>query len=98
MFSAIEGFLLERKNSKIKEKIKPNLDESEKQKILNDLEERFCLAGWLPDAAKRATWLTMVSHPSKFSHPDAKTSSIISKSKKANDGYLRSGNVEYELY
>lgn len=97
MHNVIKGFLLERKNSKIKEKIKPNLDESEKQKILDDLEKQFSLEVWLPDAAKRATWLTMVSHPSKFSHPDAKTSSIISNNKKANDGYLRSGNVEYGL-
>ncbi len=97
MIKTIEKFLLERKNSKIKEKIKPNLDETEKQKILDDLEKQFSVEFWLPDAAKRAAWLTMVSHPGKFSHPDAKTSSIISENKKANDGYLRSGNVEYEL-
>ncbi|MFT6219935.1 MAG: CRISPR-associated protein Csy1 [Lentimonas sp.] len=97
MNSTITEFLLERKNVKIKDKIKPNLYELEKQNILDELEEKFSLENWLPDAAKRATWLTMVSHPSKFSHPDAKTSSIISENKRANDGYLRSGNVSYGL-
>ena len=39
----------------------------------------------------------MVSHPSKFSHPSAKTSSVIAQVKSAQDGYLRSGNVHYPL-
>lgn len=39
----------------------------------------------------------MVSHPSKFSHPSAKTSSVIANVEQRNDGYLRSGNVEYSL-
>ena len=97
MLVVVEQFLLERKQDKIKEKIKPNLEESEKQKILSDLEEKFSLNNWLPDAAKRASQLSMVSHPGKFSHPSAKTSSIIAKRERANDGYLRSGNVEYDL-
>ncbi len=85
----IEEFLFERKNLKLK----TAKTDSEKQKI----EEQFALENWLPNAAKRAGQLTIASHPSKFSHPDAKTSSIIAKNRKANDGYLRSGNVEYEL-
>jgi CRISPR-associated protein Csy1 len=51
----------------------------------------------VPDAAKRVTQLSMVSHPSKFSHPSAKTSSVIAKVEQSNDGYLRSGNVDYSL-
>lgn len=97
MKKIIEEFLLERKNAKVKEKVKAGLLEDEKQKILDDLEEQFSLSVWLLDAAKRVSQLTMASHPSKFSHPDAKTSSIIAKGNKANDGYLRSGNVDYEL-
>ncbi len=97
MKKIIEEFLLERKNAKIKEKIKAGLGEDEKQKILDELEEQFSFSVWLLDAAKRVSQLTMASHPSKFSHPDAKTSSIIAKGNKVNDGYLRSGNVDYEL-
>lgn len=97
MKKIIEEFLLERKNAKIKEKVKAGLGDDEKQKILNELEEQFSLPVWLLDAAKRVSQLTMASHPSKFSHPDAKTSSIIAKNNKLNDGYLRSGNVDYEL-
>ncbi len=97
MHIKIQEFLTERKNAKIKEKIKQTTEESEKQKILEDLEEQFSPYNWLPDAAKRAYQLTIASHPSKFSHPDAKTSSIIAKNNKANDGYFRSGNINYEL-
>ncbi len=97
MKKIIEEFLLERKNAKIKEKVKPDLAEDEKQKILDELEEQFSLSVWLLDATKKISWLTMSSHPSKFSHPDAKTSPVIAKNNKTNDGYLRSGNVDYEL-
>jgi len=97
MKKIVEDFLLERKNAKIKEKLKANLAEDEKQKILDDLDRQFSLSIWLPDAAKRASQLTMSSHPSKFSHPDAKTSSLIAKNSQANDGYLRSGNVSYQF-
>jgi CRISPR-associated protein Csy1 len=76
MKKIIEEFLLERKNAKIKEKVKPDFLEDEKQKILDDLEEQFSLSVWLLDAAKRVSQLTMASHPSKFSHPDAKTSLV----------------------
>lgn len=93
----IEEFLKERKNAKIKEKIKASFSEDEKQKILDELEEQFSFSAWILDAAKRVSQLTIASHPSKFSHPDAKTSSIIATSNKINDGYLRSGNVDYEL-
>jgi CRISPR-associated protein Csy1 len=67
-----------------------------------DLEEqasdKFSLAKWVSDAAKRAIQLSITSHPSKFSHPDAKTSSIIANTQCRTDGYLRSGNVNYQNY
>lgn len=97
MKKLIEEFLLERKNTKIKEKVKANFSEEEKQEVLDDLETQFSFFVWILDAGKRASQLTIASHPSKFSHPDAKTSSIIAKNNKKNDGYLRSGNVDYEL-
>lgn len=58
--------------------------------------ERFSIEKWIPDAAKKAKQLSMASHVCKFSHPDAKASPIIANSAFRNDGYLRSGNVQYE--
>ena len=97
MSNKIEEFLVGRKNAKIKEKVKQNIEDLEKQRILEELEEQFSPQNWLPNAAKRASQLTIASHPSKFSHPDAKTSSIIAKNNKENDGYLRNGNIDCEL-
>ena len=97
MNQKISEFFVERKTAYLKAKIKPSLSPEEEAQILADAEDRFSLSTWLPDAAKRASQLSMVSHPSKFSHPSAKTSSVIAKSNYVNDGYLRSGNIEYEL-
>ena len=58
--------------------------------------EKFSIEKWIPDAAKKAKQLSMASHVCKFSHPDAKAAPIIANSAFCNDGYLRSGNVQYE--
>lgn len=93
----ISDFFAERKAAWLKAKLKPSLTDDEHVKIQQEANEKFALANWLPDAARRAGQLTMVSHPGKFSHPSAKTSSVIVKGRQAIDGYLRSGNVDYEL-
>jgi CRISPR-associated protein Csy1 len=97
MSQSISNFFAERKAAWLKAKLKPSLTDDEQAQIQQEANEKFSLANWLPDAARRAGQLTMVSHPGKFSHPSAKTSSVIANSSKANDGYLRSGNVDYEL-
>ncbi|MDQ5939965.1 MAG: CRISPR-associated Csy1 family protein, partial [Pseudomonadota bacterium] len=61
------------------------------------IEESFAPENWIPEAAKRAGQLSLVSHPSKFTHPSAKTSSIVFKSEFIADGFLRSGNVYAQL-
>lgn len=71
--------------SKRKEKEK---DENKKGK--------FSLETWVPDAAKKAKQLSLATHVCKYSHPDAKATPIISTPAFQNDGYLRSGNVNYE--
>lgn len=93
----ISNFFAERKAAWLKAKLKPSLIDEEQIQLQQEANEKFALANWLPDAARRAAQLTMVSHPGKFSHPKAETSSVIVKSYQANDGYLRSGNVDYEL-
>jgi CRISPR-associated protein Csy1 len=86
---AIVTFLSERKAAKLK-------GVSDEEQI-SKIHDTFHPENWLPDAAKRAGQLSLVSHPSKFTHPSAKTSSIISESTFVSDGFLRSGNVVSEL-
>ena len=94
---AIHQFFADRKAAWLKAKGKSDATEEEKADLEQQASERFALASWLPDAAKRAGQLSIVSHPSKFSHPSAKTTAIIAKAKPKKDGYLRTGNLEYAL-
>ncbi len=97
MVDVIIDFLAERKATWLKVKLKADMDEAVQQDLYNEANDKFSLPTWLPDAAKRVTQLSMVSHPSKFSHPSAKTSSVIAYCSSNNDGYLRTGNVNYPL-
>ncbi|MFU9047991.1 type I-F CRISPR-associated protein Csy1 [Acinetobacter tibetensis] len=97
MTASIEAFLNERKELWLKDRLKKAENETVIAELQQQANERFSLQEWLPDAAKRVSQLSMVSHPSKFSHPSAKTSSVIVQAKHAVDGYLRSGNVDYPL-
>lgn len=97
MTESIHAFLNERKELWLKDRLKKAESDVETSTLQHQANDKFSLNEWLPDAAKRVTQLAMVSHPSKFSHPSAKTSSLIAKAKHCNDGYLRSGNVEYSL-
>ena len=93
---AIHRFLSDRKDAWLKEKLKGKTEE-EKANLEQQANEKYALATWLPDAAKRAKQITLSSHPSKFSHPDAIRFSVIAQNAPACDGYLRSGNVAYDL-
>lgn len=97
MTASIEAFLNERKELWLKDRLKKAENETVIAELQQQANERFSLQEWLPDAAKRVSQLSMVSHPSKFSHPSAKTSGVIVQAKHAVDGYLRSGNVDYPL-
>jgi CRISPR-associated protein Csy1 len=97
MNQSIATFLDERKAVWLKAKQKAATSEEEQLAIQQKADEKFSLSTWLPDAAKRATWLSIVSHPAKFSHPSAKTSSVIAEAVRTNDGYLRTGNIGYDL-
>lgn len=95
--SNIKAFLDDRKAAWLKAKLNTSQSADEQAQLQHEANEKFALANWLPDAARRAGQLTMVSHPGKFSHPSAKTSSIIANNPRANDGYLRTGNIAYDL-
>lgn len=86
---AIVTFLSERKAAKLK-----GVSDFEQ---IQKIEETFYPENWLPDAAKRSGQLSLVSHPSKFTHPSAKTSSIIFEQKSTANGFLCSTNVQTEL-
>lgn len=94
---AIENFLSERKAARIKKNLKPGISDQEKQSVELEATEFFRLDNWLPDAAKRAGWLSMLSHPGKFTHPSAKTSAIIAEAQPKPDGFLRTGNADTDL-
>lgn len=95
MTESIHHFLNERKDLWLKDRLKKAESETVIAELQRQADDKFSLKVWLPDAAKRVAQLFMVSHPSKFSHPSAKTSSVIAQAKQHNDGYLRSGNVDY---
>ena len=90
---AIQFFLDERKEQWLKSKIKGKTTDEEKEEFERQATEKFAWSTWLPDAAKRASQLSLVSHPSKFSHPGARTTSVIATAKGLPDGFLRTGNV-----
>jgi CRISPR type I-F/YPEST-associated protein Csy1 len=94
---SLQTFLSERQTAWLKEKLKSAKTETEQQDIERQAADKFDLANWLPDAAKRAGQLAIVSHPGKFSHPGAKTSSVIAAAERKADGYLRTGNVSAEF-
>ncbi|WP_031431426.1 type I-F CRISPR-associated protein Csy1 [Methylomicrobium agile] len=72
---------------RLKSSSNPTLPELEKE-----------LDDWLPKAAKKAGKLFRVSHPVKFSHPDAKnTSEVCASALHRNDGFLRTGNSDTDL-
>src|SRR5690606_24973529 len=97
MTQAINDFLAERKAGWLKTRLKPDQGADEEAQLQAEAAERFAPANWLLDAAKRAGQLTMATHPGKFSHPSAQASAVIASCEAASDGYLRTGNVRYEL-
>ena len=63
------------------------------KKSLAEIESDYSIPVWVANAANRAAQLSLVTHPAKFSHPDAKTSPVLFSGEFKADGYLRSGNV-----
>ena len=99
---AISSFFEDRKNAWLKKKLKPLMDESEIKEIQDECVLIFSLEQWLPHAAKRAGQISMATHPCTFSHPSARknkngyVSSVIAKTERINDGFLKTGSVDVE--
>lgn len=103
MEKTVVSFFNERKDDQIKSKTKAGMSDEEKAEIQRQVEDRFDLENWLPDAAKRAGQISLSTHPCTYSHPSSaknkngKTISILVNADDRNDGYLRSGNVNVEI-
>lgn len=94
MTEVIKAFLSERKAGWIKKKTAAGMGPEEMISIEQDAHDIYSPEKWLPDAARRAGQLSLVSHPGKFSHPDAKISPLIADGKREADGLLRTGNTD----
>lgn len=94
---AITEFLDNKKQDYLKKHIKANISDEDRFRFNQEAEEKYALEHWLMDASSRAKQLSLTSHPAKLVHPNAKASSIIVNTEQANDGLLRSGNVEVDL-
>lgn len=68
--AVIDVFLQERLQPKL-EKLKPAEDEQRQQLLLD-----YLPANWLSDAARRVGQIQQVTHALKFTHPDARGSSL----------------------
>ena len=101
--NAITAFFDERKEDYRKKTIKASMSEQEVLQVNHEMEEKFSLANWLPDAARRAGQMSITSHPCTFSHPSARKNKngyvtpVLASGTQAPDGYLRTGNIASEL-
>lgn len=97
--SAIAAFFKERKVSWLKKNLTTSMSELEVKEQEQECERVFTLKNWLPNAAKRAGQMSILTHPCTFSHPSARknkngyASAVIASSEPKNDGFLRTGNV-----
>ncbi len=94
---AITDFLKAKKQDFLKKKIKADTSESDEIKFTQEANDKFSLENWLINSSSRARQLSLTSHPAKFVHPNARTSSIISTASRSSDGLLRSGNTKVDL-
>lgn len=99
---AITTFFDERKAAWLKKNLNASMSDVEVKDKELECDTVFSLNTWLPNAAKRAGQISISTHPCTFSHPSARknkngyVSSIIATNAQANDGFLRSGNVNVE--
>lgn len=97
---AVSKFFDERKEIWMKKNQKASMSDDEVLELQEKCNEAFTLEEWLPSASKRAGQMSIATHPCTFSHPSARRNKngdvtpIIADMSLANDGLLRSGNVE----
>lgn len=99
---SITEFFEQRKEAWLKKNVKSSDSEEKVEETILVCEETFSLVEWLPNAAKRASQISISTHPCTFSHPSARknknggVTSIIAQCEHSEDGYFRTGNVAAE--
>lgn len=97
---AFVQFLNDLKTAWLDKALKSVKTDEAKAELTAQAAEQFLLTNWLSPRAKSAGQLAITSHPPKFTHTAIKkeqASAVIANCKPANDGFLRSGNVQGEL-
>ncbi|MBI2277556.1 MAG: type I-F CRISPR-associated protein Csy1 [Dechloromonas sp.] len=90
--AVIDVFLQERRQPKL-DALKPEEDEKRQQLLLD-----YLPANWLPDAARRVSQIQQVTHAIKFTHPDARGSSLcVPGNPEAEDSLLGTHSVARSL-
>ena len=82
--SCIESFLKKRCDDKIAKQQKEKADDDELAKT----REKYLRENWLADAAKRASWIHLVTHAVKYGHPNAKGNSLYNAEASVQEGYV----------
>lgn len=91
--SILDEFLLKKQNDWLLKKNNGKMPDGDKLLTLKaEAEARYSLKAWFPDTIRHSRLPS--THPSTFSHPDAKTTPISFDGDYLNDGYFRSGNVK----
>lgn len=91
--SILDEFLLKKQNDWLLKKNNGKMPDGDKLLTLKaEAEARYSLKTWFPDTIKQSRFSS--THPSTFSHPDAKTTPISFNGVYKNDGYFRTGNVK----
>ncbi len=99
---AVSKFFDERKEIWMKKNQKASMSDDEVLELQEKCNEAFTLEEWLPSASRRAGQMSISTHPCTFSHPSARRNKngdvtpIIADVALANDGLLRSGNIEVQ--
>jgi CRISPR-associated protein Csy1 len=93
---AIQTFLIERINEKIKKKTDSKMTDHEKKLLFASISEDYKLEKWLPEMLRVAD-SHYVTHPAKFTHSKAKATPIVFKGNFIADGFLKSGSTKIEI-
>jgi len=69
--------------------------ENKRAELRQDELTRYLPIHWLADAANRAKQIQLVTHALKYTHSDAKGTSLYSAGSSANSGYLSSDDIKH---
>ncbi len=91
---------LEPVEKELEKALKGVVDEAEKSQITTEfasqiqrINQQYHIQSWLDDAAKRAKQISLVTHALKFTHGDAKGSSVLSLEYLEDSNYLATAGI-----